>query len=128
MTLQVATYMYKSVQHHTMFNAFQIYQTSHDFPFGSAIVNYVIAGESDYDRKYQDCFYAHFNWAVSEGAMKWHVMEEEQVSVDADAMTALIFCLYEQLQKHTAVSNNEVTCLKATSICFSMKLLFLMRR
>ena len=57
----------------------QMMQTSHAFPFGSAIVDAQIAGDSDYNRKYQDCFYANFNWAVHENAMKWPQMEWTQV-------------------------------------------------
>ena len=57
----------------------QISQTSQAFPFGSAIVDAQIAGDSEYNVKYQDCFYTHFNWAVHENAMKWKQMEWSQV-------------------------------------------------
>ena len=54
-------------------------QESHAFPFGSAIVDAQIAGDSDYNQRYQDTFYGNFNWAVHENAMKWQTMEPVQV-------------------------------------------------
>ena len=58
----------------------QLSQTKLAFPFGSAIVDSQIAGDSDYNKKYQDTYYGHFNWAVHENAMKWQSMEPVQVS------------------------------------------------
>ena len=43
------------------------------------MVDSQIAGDSDYNKAYQDCFYSNFNWAVLENSLKWNNMEEEQV-------------------------------------------------
>ena len=63
---------------------------SHAFPFGSAIVDAQIAGDSEYNQKYQDCFYTHFNWAVHENAMKWKTMERNQVGDQQNPQKFLI--------------------------------------
>ena len=57
----------------------QLKQTSHAFAFGSAIVDAQIAGDDEYNLKYQDCFYTYFNWAVQEYNLKWNTMEPVQV-------------------------------------------------
>lgn len=58
---------------------FQLEQSSQAFPFGTAVVDAQIAGDSVYNLAYQDCFHSHFNWAVLENALKWTNMEPEQV-------------------------------------------------
>ena len=75
----------------------QISQTSQAFPFGSAIVDAQIAGDSEYNAKYQDCFYTHFNWAVHENAMKWGRMEDTQVT-GSHAFTRTYMYVHSNLQ------------------------------
>ena len=58
-------------------------QTSHDFPFGSAVKHSEISGTAGDNVKYQDCYYENFNWAVLENALKWIQMERNQVSARA---------------------------------------------
>ena len=69
-------------------------QTSHDFPFGSAVKHSEISGTAADNVKYQDCYYENFNWAVLENALKWKQMERNQVSACVRAMTSSLIELY----------------------------------
>jgi hypothetical protein len=64
----------------------EVKQTSKAFPFGAALTPTVLR-----DRKYQEFFLAHFNYAVCENAMKWYSNEGRRGREDysrADAMLA----------------------------------------
>ena len=64
----------------------EVKQTSKAFPFGAALSPTVLR-----DRKYQEFFLSHFNYAVFENAMKWYSNEGRRGREDysrADAMLA----------------------------------------
>ena len=77
----------------------QLKQTSHAFAFGSAIVDAQIAGDDEYNLKYQDCFYTYFNWAVQEYNLKWNTMEPEQVTSMTSSARELLFIRNESNER-----------------------------
>jgi hypothetical protein len=73
-------------------------QLSHEFWFGCAISNGMVAGQwSDEDRrKYKENFLKNFNSAVTENALKWASMEPERGKVNYAAVDGVdITCFGE---------------------------------
>jgi endo-1,4-beta-xylanase len=67
-------------------------QLSHEFWFGCAISNGMVAGQwSDEDRrKYKENFLKNFNSAVTENALKWASMEPERGKVNYAAVDGIL--------------------------------------
>lgn len=60
--------------------SFQLVQSKHLFPFGTAVVARIMNNNNGgSDQKYRQFVYDHFNWAVTENAMKWDQIERTQV-------------------------------------------------
>jgi endo-1,4-beta-xylanase len=67
-------------------------QVRHEFWFGAALANQVFTGSMrQQDReKYQAVFLENFNAAVTENALKWHVMEPRRGNIDYAAVNAIL--------------------------------------
>lgn len=67
-------------------------QTRHEFWFGAALANQAFSGTmrpADATR-YREIFLANFNAAVTENALKWHVMERERGRVNYATVDAIL--------------------------------------
>ncbi|XP_064603596.1 anti-sigma-I factor RsgI6-like [Liolophura sinensis] len=57
----------------------EVVQNKHLFPFGTAVVAHIMnKNNGGSDQKYRQFVYDHFNWAVTENAMKWDQMERTE--------------------------------------------------
>lgn len=67
-------------------------QVRHEFWFGAALANGMFGarGQSEAAAKYKQVFLENFNSAVTENALKWHSMEQQQGKVDYSAPDAML--------------------------------------
>lgn len=72
----------------------ELIQTSHEFPFGSAVQADAIVNSSF--SKYQQVFYDNFNWAVLENALKWRKIEQTRGQIDYQPALAAIKAVREK--------------------------------
>ncbi len=70
----------------------RVEQLRHEFWFGAALANHAFGGRmAAEDRaRYREVFLANFNAAVTENALKWHVMEPRQGQVDYSVVDAIL--------------------------------------
>ncbi len=70
----------------------RVEQLRHEFWFGAALANQMFSGQpgnKDADR-YKKVFLDNFNAAVTENALKWHVMEQTKGTVDYSVVDAIL--------------------------------------
>ncbi|MCP5519451.1 MAG: endo-1,4-beta-xylanase [Verrucomicrobiales bacterium] len=70
----------------------RVEQLRHEFWFGAALANHVFGGRLDpaNTAAYQQAFLTNFNAAVTENALKWHVMEPRQDRPDYSVVDAIL--------------------------------------
>jgi endo-1,4-beta-xylanase len=69
----------------------RVEQVRHEFWFGAALANHMFGNRSSSDvAQYRKVFLENFNAAVTENALKWHVMEREQGRVDYSVVDAIL--------------------------------------
>lgn len=70
----------------------RVEQVRHAFWFGAALANSAFGrGMRDEDvRRYREVFLGNFNAAVTENALKWHVMEPRQGQVETSVVEAML--------------------------------------
>jgi endo-1,4-beta-xylanase len=70
----------------------RVEQERHEFWFGAALASQMFDGRAPAESvaRYQDVFLQNFNSAVTENALKWHVMEPEQGRVDYGVVDAIL--------------------------------------
>lgn len=70
----------------------RVEQLRHEFWFGAALANHAFNGRmSEEDQaRYRRVFLDNFNAAVTENALKWHVMEPRQGQVDYSVVDAIL--------------------------------------
>jgi GH35 family endo-1,4-beta-xylanase len=70
----------------------RIEQLRHEFWFGAALANQPFGGRMDPEdqARYRRVFLENFNAAVTENALKWHVMEPRQGHVDYSVVDAIL--------------------------------------
>ncbi len=70
----------------------RVEQVRHEFWFGAALANQAFSGGFDQDdaAQYKKIFLENFNAAVTENALKWHVMEPRQGRVDYAVVDAIL--------------------------------------
>jgi endo-1,4-beta-xylanase len=66
-------------------------QLRHEFWFGAALANQMFGrNESETEAKYKKVFLENFNAAVTENALKWHIIEQERGRIDWSATDAIL--------------------------------------
>jgi endo-1,4-beta-xylanase len=75
----------------------RVEQLRHEFWFGAALANQMFGnrGDSETSAKYKKVFLENFNAAVTENALKWHVMEWEKGKPDFSAVDAILKWTHE---------------------------------
>lgn len=70
----------------------QVEQLRHEFWFGAALANQMFASYADAQTaaRYKQVFLENFNSAVTENALKWHVMERRRGSIDYSVVDAVL--------------------------------------
>jgi endo-1,4-beta-xylanase len=69
----------------------RVEQLRHEFWFGAALANQFFAGrDSETAARYKTVFLENFNAAVTENALKWHVMEPRQGQADYSVVDAML--------------------------------------
>lgn len=70
----------------------RVEQIRHEFWFGAALANHMFTSRADTNdaRKYKEIFLQIFNAAVTENALKWHVMETQQGKRDYSVVDAIL--------------------------------------
>jgi endo-1,4-beta-xylanase len=78
---------------HTRPNAeVTVEQQQHEFWFGAALANQAFGGRmrAEDREKYLELFLANFNSAVTENALKWHVMEPRRGNINYETVDAML--------------------------------------
>ncbi len=72
--------------------AVRVEQQRHEFWFGAALANQAFDGgmRPDTAEKYREVFLSNFNAAVTENALKWHMMEPEHGRIDHSVVDAIL--------------------------------------
>lgn len=67
-------------------------QLRHEFWFGAALANQMFGsgGDSQTASKYKQVFLENFNAAVTENALKWHIIENEKGRIDYSTVDAIL--------------------------------------
>jgi endo-1,4-beta-xylanase len=70
----------------------RIEQIRHDFWFGAALANHMFGSQADTKNaaKYKEVFLQNFNAAVTENALKWHIMEMQKGERDYSLVDAIL--------------------------------------
>src|SRR4051812_4871566 len=70
----------------------RVEQLRHEFWFGAALANQMFGrgGNSETATKYKEVFLQNFNAAVTENALKWHVIENERGRIDYSTADAIL--------------------------------------
>jgi endo-1,4-beta-xylanase len=70
----------------------RVEQLCHEFWFGAALANQMFGARADSKNadKYKQVFLQNFNAAVTENALKWHVMEGQQGKIDYSVIDAIL--------------------------------------
>ena len=70
----------------------RVEQLRHEFWFGAALANQIFRSGDDSEdaKKYKEVFLANFNSAVTENALKWHVMERRKGRVDYSVVDSIL--------------------------------------
>ncbi|MDI6450882.1 endo-1,4-beta-xylanase [Anaerobaca lacustris] len=70
----------------------RVEQLRHEFWFGAALANHPFSGRmaAEDQARYREVFLANFNAAVTENALKWHVMEPRRGQVDYSVVDAIL--------------------------------------
>lgn len=70
----------------------RVEQLRHEFWFGAALANHMFrrGNDSEDSKKYKEVFLANFNSAVTENALKWHMMERRQGRVDYSVVDSIL--------------------------------------
>jgi endo-1,4-beta-xylanase len=70
----------------------QVEQMRHEFWFGAALANHMFGPRADKKNaeKYKEVFLQNFNAAVTENALKWHIMEVQKGKVDYSTVDAIL--------------------------------------
>jgi endo-1,4-beta-xylanase len=75
----------------------RVEQLGHEFWFGAALANQMFGrrADSESSAKYKKVFLENFNAAVTENALKWHVMEPEKGKIDYSVVDAILDWTHE---------------------------------
>lgn len=70
----------------------RVEQMRHEFWFGAALANHMFGPRANQQesKKYKEVFLQNFNSAVTENALKWHIMETQRGKVDYSAVDAIL--------------------------------------